>query len=200
MSVRVSIFNKRAYREFTLTSYLSHADKRLLIDADLFWIEENVELLLETAEGKWVIRQDESYKLFSGDLSAPCQQDILLCDGQILAIETVEGERLNVYISVSEESIVPFAKYEILKGAMSFAIGNHPDRDILYCPGETFLQAFAKDEGRKEGRRAAAPAGGGRRGRGAGADDQLPVGQHARHELYQGRENRRLPGLQPGLC
>ena len=147
MSVRVSIFNKRAYREFTLTSYLSHADKRLLIDADLFWIEENVELLLETAEGKWVIRQDESYKLFSGDLSAPCQQDILLCDGQILAIETVEGERLNVYISVSEESIVPFAKYEILKGAMSFAIGNHPDRDILYCPGETFLQAFAKDEG-----------------------------------------------------
>jgi hypothetical protein len=58
---------------------------------------------------------------------------------------------------------------------------------------------LSEAEGGPEGPQAAAPVGGGRRDRGAEADGHFPDGQYARHELHQGREDRRISGLQPGF-
>lgn len=138
MSVRVSIFNKRAYREYTLTSYLSHADKKLIIDADFYWIEENVSLSLVAADGKWILRQDESYKLYCGDPKAPCCHDVLLSDGLLLTLETLEGESLSVFVTDSKEDIRPFAKYELAAGKGAFSIGSGGSFDIRYFPPYIF--------------------------------------------------------------
>ena len=138
MSLKISIFNKRAYREYTLTSYFRSEDKRLCLDASFYWIEENLELLLESADGQWILRRDEAYVLLRYSTRTPCEEDILLCDGMSFYIDTLEGERLRGYVSAAKESMVPYSKYEVSDKDASFSIGTEEDNDIYYCPKETF--------------------------------------------------------------
>ena len=138
MSVRISIYNKKAYREYTLYSKLNHADLSLVIDADLFWIEEDIRLKVETADGMWMIHPDDMYQLCYRDTGAYAGQGILLDDGLKFGIKTREGEELSACVSSPDEQLLPFEKYVLKEGVKAFRIGNDEESDIKYSPGRDF--------------------------------------------------------------
>lgn len=135
MSLVLSVYSKKAFKEFLLPS-INNADYELVLRKDYFHLLEDVVLQMDIIEEEWKIGGNIKYSIrknkqnYSGE---PLQNmDVLL-------IQTVNQEQISIIVKEKTSAFHSYRKYNI-QNADAIFIGKSNENDIVY----NFLNMVSK--------------------------------------------------------
>lgn len=126
MSVILTIYSQRAYREFVLPA-IHNAETELLIEQKTFGLSEDLELHLEQVDGVWSFLPSKDYAI---EANSDTNKGLDLRDLANYKVTSVNGESLSAIVQMKETAFVSYTKYKLSPGTIE--IGNAADAGIYY--------------------------------------------------------------------
>ncbi|WP_026493555.1 type VII secretion protein EssC [Butyrivibrio sp. XPD2002] len=130
MSTVVSVYSKKAYREYVLLPPQSNADFSIVAKSNEFWLENDLSIFFEVLGGSFYVTPDDRYRLLNSDGEE--MTDCALVDGLSFGLVTRENEELKLSVRVRENTFVPFTTMKLRDGDKYFSLGSAKECDICY--------------------------------------------------------------------
>lgn len=129
MSKILSIYNEWAFCEVVLPVE-ANTEYSFLLDAELFHLQNNERIQLESVWGSWRFAQSEkSCQIHTIDPDTPAEEP--LADRARYGIRTLNGEQLTVLTEERREPFQSYEKYPLSSGSV-IHIGLEADNEVLY--------------------------------------------------------------------
>lgn len=125
MSVILSIFSKSAFKEFVLPA-VNNTEVSLLLEHFVFQIKEDIELKLETLDGKWFFQGEQKIHINSQDYDGKCLEN-----QDTYSFTSKNGENIAIMVQIVESPFTVYSKFS-LKEVNSISIGNAKEKTISY--------------------------------------------------------------------
>lgn len=103
------IYQVDIFREYVLPN-TNNQDYPIILDRNQFHIKDNIMLMLEIAENKWILHESNNYSM---SINHEYKKDIMIEDGDIIFFKTANGEKFQGIVVDVEESFKVFKKYDI---------------------------------------------------------------------------------------
>ncbi|MBQ7613431.1 MAG: type VII secretion protein EssC [Butyrivibrio sp.] len=150
MSTVVSIFSKKAYRDYVLIPPQSNADFSISVSGTDYWLENDLTICLEVLGGDFWIRPDDLYKIYIHENG---QEELItypltLENGLSLRLLTRDNEELSVVVRQKDSELVPDSKLAVKKEETRITIGSSSSCDIVHSFRELIADEQAVIENR----------------------------------------------------
>ncbi len=129
MGIVLSVHSVKAFREYLLPA-VSNMDYSIVLSRDIFRLEKDVELYLETIEGNWFFSETEDYILEEARKKTDYFGRVIK-DKDLLTIILQGNERLSIMIEETDSSFAVFEKYN-MEACETVTIGKGEENDIRY--------------------------------------------------------------------
>lgn len=129
MGMILSVHSIKAFREYLLPA-VNNMDYSVVLSRDIFKLEKDVKLDLETIEGSWFFSKTGDYRLEEAREKVDYFEHALK-DKDLLTITLPGNERLSIMIEETDNSFSVFEKYDI-DACETVTIGKGEENDIRY--------------------------------------------------------------------
>ena len=129
MSFVLSLYSTRAFKECLLPA-VNNADYSLMIQNELFGLQEDCEIRMEVMDGKWRFIPSKRYHIFYTATKISYTGENLQ-DGDILTALLDNGEQISVVIMESSNFFTVYDKFS-LANIDRITIGKNPDNIFCY--------------------------------------------------------------------
>ena len=128
MSLVISVYSPKAYKEFVLPS-LNNADYSLILEKKYFDLQNDLMIRMEVVDEKWKIKSDINYYVLSHNQYQ--YQGETLQDNDYLMVVTSKQERIPLIIKEVASTVHGYKKY-LIKDIDTLMIGKDEKSDIIY--------------------------------------------------------------------
>ncbi|WP_408070252.1 type VII secretion protein EssC [Butyrivibrio sp. JL13D10] len=147
MSTVVSVYSKKAYKEYVLIPPQSNADFSIVVKSSEFWLENDLNIFFEALDKDISIAPDVQYRLVYENSDQT--EHIVLTDGLSLRLLTRENEELDLSVAVRDNVFIPFSNLRLKDNIASVSIGKSDENDICYGFGNLIEDVHAVIEKRR---------------------------------------------------
>lgn len=140
MSDILSVYSVHALKEFLLPAE-TNIETTVMLNKDIFSLQEDILIPLENVEGKWYLRDTHEMKVRFVGTDRDYQGSPLM-DGTILSFTTSNQEILNMIVKQETDSFRVYQKY-LLEDKECLTIGKGENCDLHY----DFLNLISKEHG-----------------------------------------------------
>ena len=151
MRLRLSFQNEQIFRQ-QLLPVMNNADFYYILRADLFWLEDDLELHFEIIGGKWRIFPSEGCRMYvqSDEEEFLLEEPSALADGQCIRIRTMNAEEMMLRVAECGQILFPCKKYLLPESGQIF-VGGQEDCALRLVPenfcGESRLVLETEENG-----------------------------------------------------
>lgn len=128
MGIVVSVYSKKAFKEFILPS-IDNSDHEIVFEREAFALQHDLRLKLEIMDGNWRIRPDLHYAVEWQD-KTPYMGERLK-DSDILFINGADHEKISLIVREIPKIFHAYEKFQI-KDSGNIMIGKSKEADIIY--------------------------------------------------------------------
>ncbi len=129
MGFVLSIYSKKAFQEFLLPA-VNNAEHSIILDADIFSLEKDVDIKMEVIENSWRFLPSDDYRI-ENTLSHKEYFDTGIRDGDLLTLVWRGNEYISIMADESADSFNVYEKFDI-RGVSEIRIGRNDACDIVY--------------------------------------------------------------------
>ena len=121
------VYGTDVYKEYLLPNVVD-ADYSVTLEAGIFHLKKNLELLLEVGEGGWKFRRSDQYQLKRMEGK---NWESYISHGEIVTITTSRGGKMHLIATDTNQGFLVMQKFDI-SHISRITIGNHEGNTIWY--------------------------------------------------------------------
>jgi len=121
------VYGTDVYKEYLLPNVVD-ADYSVTLEAGIFHLKKNLELLLEVGEGGWKFRRSDQYQLKRMEGK---NWESYISHGEIVTITTSRGGKMHLIATDTNQGFLVMQKFDI-SHISRITIGNHEGNTICY--------------------------------------------------------------------
>ena len=121
------VYGTDVYKEYLLPNVVN-TDYSVTLEAGIFHLKEDLDLLLEVEEKGWKFRKSEGYQLTRMD---DRETGDYLVHGEIVTISTKRGGKMHLIVTDSSPGFLVMQKFDISR-ISRITIGTHEENTICY--------------------------------------------------------------------